>query len=330
MRKPVLQALAIAALLTASACSATSEPVFPTLAPTRTEVPPLTSLSTPISSPTGAIQAPIATDGPSPTPLLAFVPTRSLFTATATPKTLLAGNLQIEYFAASAATIKPGDALTLFWSVKGVDNVAIYRLNPDGTRGQVWNRPRSGSLRVQTSDTDRDSVQYLLTIEVSGTHLEQTLTVGLACSGGWFFDPQPPGPCPGVTATLSDAVEQPFEHGRMIWIKAEARVYVIFNDGKQPTWNYYADEYKDGQPPSDPKISPPAGFLQPIRGFGLVWRTQDKVRDRLGWAILAELSFAGALQGDATIAGGTAYIRTRDGQIIQLVDKGASWKLITP
>jgi hypothetical protein len=105
---------------------------------------------------------------------------------------------------------------------------------------------------------------------------------------------------------------------------------VLVNDGQKPAWTYYPDEFKDGQPESDPAIVPPQGLLQPVRGFGLVWRTQERVRNRLGWATAGELPFDGMLQGDATVEHGVMYIRAKDGNIFELSDKGANWKLITP
>jgi hypothetical protein len=269
-----------------------------------------------------------------------------LFTATSTQQAFLVGDLQIEYFAANPASIAPGDVLTLYWSVKGVDRVAIYRLNPDGTRGQVWNRGKSGALQVPTDDMNQTVVKFVLTVDSGNAHLEQSLSVAVAVTPipTVCVSPTPGTPskitgtpsiaCPTVGANSgssgSDAAEQPFQHGRMIWIRAESRIYVIFNDAKQPAWSYYADAFKDGMLSSDPSLHPPAGLIQPIRGFGLVWRTQSGVRDRLGWATLGELAYSGSLQGDATIAGGTAYIRTRDGQTIQLSDRGSSWKVVAP
>jgi hypothetical protein len=70
-------------------------------------------------------------------------------------------------------------------------------------------------------------------------------------------------------------------------------------------------------------------LLQPIRGFGLVWRSHDKVRQRLGWATSPEVPSDGAFQGDGMIDNGTLYIRTRDGSILALSNKGDSWKLVT-
>jgi hypothetical protein len=61
-----------------------------------------------------------------------------------------------------------------------------------------------------------------------------------------------------------------------------------------------------------------------------VWRTRERVRERLGWATSAEFPFDGMLQGDATLEGGVMYLRAKNGNILELSDKGASWKLITP
>src|SRR5260221_3415610 len=116
----------------------------------------------------------------------------------------------------------------------------------------------------------------------------------------------------------------------MLWIQAQARVYVLFNDGQQPVWATYPDEFKDGQPETDPSIQAPAGMFQPTRGFGLVWRTHQRVRERLGGATAKELPFDGTFQGDATVDSGARHVRGRDRSIYGLFNKGASWKLITP
>ena len=42
-------------------------------------------------------------------------------------------------------------------------------------------------------------------------------------------------------------------------------------------------------PEQDPQYGPPpAGYIQPRRGFGLVWEENETVRDRLGWGVNEE------------------------------------------
>ena len=85
---------------------------------------------------------------------------------------------------------------------------------------------------------------------------------------------------------------------------------------------------KDGMPDHDPSISPPAGKTQPVRGFGLAWRTQPTVRDRLGWALSAEGQYDGFSQSDNQSAPkNTTYILTRDHQVAEL-NGDHTWNLI--
>ena len=315
-----------------AACGAVAEPVLPTVRPTYTPSLEPSATATRIfnatPTPTRAQAATTPTEGPSPTPLMGPIPTQSPLTITPT-QGLVLGNLEIEYFTTNASSLRPGDKLTLFWSTKGVEKATIYRLDAKGKRQQLWNVARAGSIEVATKAEDRDVVQFLLTIGDATNHLDQTLAVPLSCSEPWFFEPQPSA-CAPSPAIVSAEVEQTFERGVMVWVQAQTRIYVLFNDNQKPLWAYYPDEFKDGQPDRDPGLSPPAGLFQPIRGFGLVWRTREKVRERLGWATGAEFPFDGMLQGDGTVEGGVMYIRDKSGNILELSDKGVSWKLITP
>jgi hypothetical protein len=316
----------------AGACSAAQEPVIPTTRPTFTPStvpsPTPTRVFNASATPTPAQDNGTPTPGPSPTSLVGDLPTESPFTPTPT-QMLFPDTLKIDYFTTDTTTLSPGDSLTLFWSTKGVDKAIIYRLDPDGQRGQLWNVSRAGSLPVSTRPEDRDVVQFLLSIGEGGNQKEQTLAVPINCTEGWFFDPQPSG-CASTPPVISTEVQQLFEHGLMIWVQSEARVYVLFNDSQQPAWAAYPDEFKDGDPESDPSLTPPQGLSQPIRGFGLVWRTRERVRSRLGWATGPEIAFDGTVQGDASVEGGTFYMRNKDANILALSANGESWNLITP
>ena len=93
---------------------------------------------------------------------------------------------------------------------------------------------------------------------------------------GWATQGQPDS---------SQAADQPFEQGRMIWVEQQDSIYVIYNDG---SWERYPDAFEEGMAERDPAISPPGGKLQPERGFGKVWREQPEVRARIGWALAPE------------------------------------------
>lgn len=98
---------------------------------------------------------------------------------------------------------------------------------------------------------------------------------------------------------LVQTAYQPFEHGAMLWVSRttfvqEKLIYVFFDDG---TFQQFDDTWKDGDPASG-NLTPPAGLIEPVRGFGKVWRegTGARVRERLGWATKAETGGNGAYQ----------------------------------
>jgi hypothetical protein len=71
----------------------------------------------------------------------------------------------------------------------------------------------------------------------------------------------------------------------MFWRGDLRLVYVLYNDG---TWQSFVDLWHEGDMEWDAGIVPPAGFYQPKRGFGKVWREQPGVRDKLSWATAEE------------------------------------------
>jgi hypothetical protein len=66
-----------------------------------------------------------------------------------------------------------------------------------------------------------------------------------------------------------------------------------------------------------------------VRGFGLVWRSNPRVQDRLGWAVTPEVAFEGMFQADSiepSVA--TLYLRARDGGIMALNALTDGWELL--
>lgn len=105
-------------------------------------------------------------------------------------------------------------------------------------------------------------------------------------------------------------IEQSFERGRMFWVGAspeekcqvehsyapgsgEIWVVILAPNGIAGAWYYFPDEWQptiDAE--SDPGLAPPEGLLQPVRGFGKVWRDflDDNQRAALGWATAPEIA----------------------------------------
>jgi DNA-binding beta-propeller fold protein YncE len=101
---------------------------------------------------------------------------------------------------------------------------------------------------------------------------------------GWAATPQ---------ATTVSTAFQAFEGGTMIWREDARLIYVLSNDG---SWAVFDDTWTPDEPEQDPNIVPPEGLLQPIRGFGKVWRNNPELQVGLGWALEEEAGYTSPVQ----------------------------------
>jgi hypothetical protein len=98
--------------------------------------------------------------------------------------------------------------------------------------------------------------------------------------------------CPTQPAFGLKLVVQPFQNGTMFWRESKE----MFALTSANTYIRVLDNWNDGIPASDPTLNPPAGLQQPVRGFGLAWRSNQAIRDALGWATSNEQQFDGTWQ----------------------------------
>ncbi|GAB4312131.1 MAG: hypothetical protein Kow00117_05100 [Phototrophicales bacterium] len=238
---------------------------------------------------------------------------------------------RIEFFQSGSTSIAPGATVTLFWSTRNATTAVIYQLDRRGERTRLWNVPPAGNLSVRTSEQDRGQVSFVLSIGEPGQRVEQTLSVPLECPVQWFFSP-PPLECADTDPQETFLIQQRFERGRMIYSGITNEIYVLFNDGFEPAWITFSNQYDPNRHPEfDENFAPPPGFYQPVGRLGFLWRGNDTVRNRLGLGIEPELAYDGITQ-TATLFGGVAslYISNPDGTILQLIGTGSSWQIITP
>src|SRR5260221_7957128 len=144
------------------------------------------------------------------------------------------------------------------------------------------------------------------------------------CTIKWYFSPRPLS-CPLSPPATGPAAFQKFERGVMIWFGPQKTIYTIYDLGIKPRWNQFPDEYTDGMPDTDPALVPPAGMAQPIRGFGLTWRTKPGLRDRIGWASGPETSYTAAYQIDNQ---GARYLQGPTGEVYKLIGDLSGWQLV--
>ncbi|HLF28803.1 MAG TPA: LysM domain-containing protein [Anaerolineae bacterium] len=165
---------------------------------------------------------------------------------------------------------------------------------------------------------------------------------------------QPAGPTatlpPRPTPTVRDipAAFEPFEKGFMIWLGDRKRIWVaVCCTSTQPLggrWLSYDDAFTEGLPESDPALTPPPGLYQPVRGFGLVWRTLfdtssgADLRSLLGWATAPEQAYTAHVEyqpggfydpsGGWNGRPGAWTINTPDGKRYYFHEAGPAWSLI--
>lgn len=90
------------------------------------------------------------------------------------------------------------------------------------------------------------------------------------------------------TTALVNGVRQSFERGQMIWLEGPPnQIYALFENG---TFQSFADLYQPDVDPVSGGETPPAGLIEPVRGFGKIWRTFNAVKGSLGWASASEIS----------------------------------------
>lgn len=287
-------------------------------------LPTITKTTKPALTP-----SPTSTASPSPT-------SKPLPTATATQP---AAGLMVFSFTADKTYIHSGDEVTFTWSSNG-SSVTLQELLPTSYYGHWWSDlPPSGSLTIQL--TGYNSFGYFLGVSNKAGEfiMSETIEIRFYCPTVYFFDPTPdPAQCPGQI-TQRPAAEQQFEHGRMIWLDGSwlgdseyptGVIFILYNDG---TLKFFEDLWQEGELISDPTLVPPAGFYQPVRGFGRVWREEAAVRDKLGWATAEEQAYLAQQQYGPLVdlKGSTMYLSLPNGQtVVKLLNHYAwyGWELV--
>jgi hypothetical protein len=246
---------------------------------------------------------PTATPLPSATPTATSTPTATP-TATPTravvhrpPPTATPQWPQILWFTANPGEVDPGQSVTLSWSTSNATRAVIQQYGTNNVAYNELSVAPSGSLVLPVSDQERLWHEFtLIAYNTAGDSTSNSINVYIRCPFTYFFDMEAERyryDCPAGPMVSSDAAEQYFEGGRMIWVGAEKRIYALLNDGGLYA---YADTWTADQPDVDPGITPPSGRYKPVRGFGKVWGADPYIRSRLGWAMGPEQGYQAQVQ----------------------------------
>jgi hypothetical protein len=228
--------------------------------------------------------------------------------------------MDIDSFSATAVDLPDnGKRITFQWDTHG-GSEAVIRSGTAQRFQPAWDVPLSGEMAVDLAETlFRDPAMTLELTNAAGEFVAETVIVDWACTNAYFFTPEPRR-CP-YPATAVNAVMQSFERGWMVWLENadgdnEREIFVLVHDGALYS---FTDTWQEGDAAEDPALEPPPGLLQPVRGFGKVWRENPLVRSRLGWATASEQPFQATLQKEMVeTPPSVGYLELLDGRILWL------------
>jgi hypothetical protein len=114
----------------------------------------------------------------------------------------------------------------------------------------------------------------------------------------------------------------------MLWFEELGWIYVLYNEvypdggpGGDLQWERYDDNWIE-RVVEDMLPLPPPGLFAPVGRFGLLWKENLTVRERLGWALAPETAYDGAWQlqpSDTDNPGdGAIFILLEDGHVARL------------
>ncbi len=137
--------------------------------------------------------------------------------------------------------------------------------------------------------------------------------------------------------------EQEFERARFFWLEPAERaqsIWVLYYEKGTPNkgrWGIFEDTFEEGEISIDPNIVAPEGLLQPIRGFGKLWRNNSELRSDVGWAQEREFGYiaeyryeyGGEVVSDEYIAApGVHFITSRENKTFRFDETDFTWSIV--
>jgi len=234
-------------------------------------------------------------------------------------------------FDVTPLVIDSGDPITITWEVQGANEVQIFSYHPlhrfgsDLVTSDPW-LPPAGSI-VLHAPPALNNISFGL--GQSPDAADQMVSVRIRCTSTFFVDVSNLQACPLAPARNTQAAFQPFERGFMVWRADSDAIWVFTED--VPGSQVFPDAWAGEAIIADEK--PPAGLLQPVRGFGKVWLENAWVSQSLGWATAEEKAYTMEVQETQT--GYNVYrhfFTLPDGRLIDaelIYGSALNWKYTT-
>lgn len=187
---------------------------------------------------------------------------------------------------------------------------------------------RATTTAITGATSSASSRATVVAIATSAAQVIQQASAGRTCSvaiADWLgrkLDQDPTWRaslgCPTDMSRPIETVTQQFEHGLMLWRGDTLQIYVLATNGKYSVHN----DTWDASQPQGAHLAPPANRVEPIRGFGKIWREQlGGPNAQIGWALNPEVLVKSQIQN---FENGFAC-RDEDG-VIKLFSTDGRWK----
>lgn len=209
--------------------------------------------------------------------------------------------------------------------------VLVVTATPEGFAAQAISDTATPRPEQDQQASPTTSLQTATSTPVSSPSLVTTATPAPLPGTPFFTQPTP-------TVRQIQVAEQIFERGRMFWLQPTGQIWVLVVTGEgSGDWFVYEDLFEEGDLESDPGIVPPDDtLLQPVRGFGRLWRDNSEVRESLGWATTDEFGFVTSYEYHPTLryedgrfvaAPGEHVMHSLYGEGFRFIEESGSWRL---
>jgi hypothetical protein len=185
-----------------------------------------------------------------------------------------------------------------------------------------------GPLPLESPEADTTQTQSVPTAQSSPT---ASPTEGPTATPDVFPTP--------ITGQIFVA-QQTFQRGEMFWLEPIDQIWVLTTDNEgKLVWIVQDDTFEEGMPESDESLlAPGEGLIQPIRGFGMLWRNDQNIQNMLGWATGEELGYltnyeyhwGGTVSDAGEYVPGPGYhvIEAYNGSVYRFDEATRTWEII--
>ncbi len=255
----------------------------------------------------------------------------------------------------TSITVPSGQRITISTTASSANSVSFYMLLETGTPQLIGTDSNLADGASIGWDSPRDGLGTLTifaeAVNAAGQRVASAfyaVSWGPSCPYGWFFGFNADSinhTCP-LPVFSGATTAQDFEGGRafdypIASYDGLSYIFVLYNDG---SYEYFVDEYNSNIPLDNSDLTVPTNRYAPNGSIGYLWKNNEGVRNRLGWAYSPVESFTGRWQfaeGDAEstrfppiFPGWSVYIDYgKNGLVLNLTEmsagnSGRRWKTV--